>query len=161
MSSSFSATDSELTTDRLLLRTWSADEATAVLGDARSAQWADDFPAEGDRFIAGFIAEHPGNTLGAFGQRLIIERTTGLVVGSIGLFWPPSDGVLDIGYGVVDSRRGRGYATEATRAMVAFALSAPEVHTVSAGAELTNPASVRVLEKCGFQRVTVEDGIAR
>ncbi|MGP3919308.1 GNAT family N-acetyltransferase [Nonomuraea sp. 10N515B] len=161
MSSFISSTDSGLTTDRLILRPWSADEVTAVLNDTRSAHWADDFPAEGDRVIAGFISEHPDDALGEFGQRLIIERRTGLVIGSTGLFWPPSDGVLEIGYGIVDSRRSRGYATEATRAMVEFALSAPGVHTVSAGVELTNPASVRVLEKCGFQRWNVEEETAR
>ncbi|MEV0404725.1 GNAT family N-acetyltransferase [Actinoallomurus sp. NPDC050550] len=161
MSSFFSSTDSELTTDRLILRTWSADEVTAVVNGARSAYWADDFPAEGDRVIAGFISEHPDDTLGEFGHHLIIERDSGLVVGSIGLFWPPSDGILEIGYGVVDSRHGRGYATEATRAMVERALTAPGVHTVSAGVEPTNPASVRVLEKCGFQRRSVDEETIR
>ncbi|GAB3985111.1 GNAT family protein [Actinoallomurus acanthiterrae] len=161
MSSFFSSADSELTTDRLILRTWSTEEVTAVVNGTRSAYWADDFPAEGDRVIAGFISEHPDDTLGEFGHRLIIERDSGLVVGSIGLFWPPSDGVLEIGYGVVDSRRGRGYATEATRAMVEFGLAAPGVHTVCAGVELANPASVRVLENCGFQRSSVEEETTR
>ncbi|MEV4290159.1 GNAT family N-acetyltransferase [Nonomuraea bangladeshensis] len=160
MSSFFVSTDSDLTTDRLALRPWSAEVVKAVLDDIRSAHWADDFPAEGDRVIAGFISEHLDAALGEFGQRLIVERRTGLVVGSIGLFWPPSDGVLEMGYGIVGSRRGRGYATEATRAMVEFALSAPGVHTVSAGAELNNPASVRVLEKCGFERHGVDQGTA-
>lgn len=161
MSSFYSSTHSDLITDRLLLRPWSAEEVGAVLSDVRSAHWADDFPAEGDREIAGFISEHLDDALGEFGQRLVIERRTGLVVGSIGLFWPPRDGVLELGYGIVASRRGRGYATEATGAMVEFALSAPGVHTVSAGVELTNPASVRVLEKCGFQRWSVEEETAR
>jgi RimJ/RimL family protein N-acetyltransferase len=161
VSSFYSSTHSDLITDRLLLRPWSAEEVGAVLSDVRSAHWADDFPAEGDREIAGFISEHLDDALGEFGQRLVIERRTGLVVGSIGLFWPPRDGVLELGYGIVASRRGRGYATEATGAMVEFALSAPGVHTVSAGVELTNPASVRVLEKCGFQRWSVEEETAR
>jgi RimJ/RimL family protein N-acetyltransferase len=161
VSSFYSSTHSDLITDRLVLRPWSAEEVGAVLDDVRSAHWADDFPAEGDRVIAGFISEHLDDALGEFGQRLIIERRTGLVVGSTGLFWPPHDGVLELGYGIVASRRGRGYATEATGAMVEFALSAPGVHTVSAGAELTNPASVRVLEKCGFQRWSVEEETAR
>ncbi|MGW2325208.1 GNAT family N-acetyltransferase [Streptomyces sp. NPDC001700] len=113
--------------------------------------WAGDFPAEGDQVIAGLFAEHP-DWLGPYGHRLIIERATGLVVGSIGLFWPPSDGAVEIGYGIVPSRRGRGYAPEATRALTAFALGAPGVHAVHATVELSNPASVRVLEKSGFRR---------
>ncbi|MFI7634416.1 GNAT family N-acetyltransferase [Nonomuraea sp. NPDC049400] len=151
MSSLFPVTDADLTTDRLILRSWSATEVSAVLDGARSAHWAEDFPAEGDQVIVGLFAENP-TWLDEYGHRQIIERESGLVVGSIGLFWPPSDGTLEIGYGVVASRRGRGYAPEATRALTEFAFSAPGVHTVHANVELSNPASIRVLEKAGFQR---------
>ncbi|MCX4825677.1 GNAT family N-acetyltransferase [Streptomyces sp. NBC_01142] len=148
--SAFSLTGTDLTTDRLVLRPWSAGEITAVLGDARLEHWAEDFPAEGDRVIAGFIAEQ-SEPLSEYGHRQIIERESGLVVGSISLLWPPSDGALEVGYGIVDSRRGRGYASEATRAFVEFALTSPDVTTVYADVELSNPASVRVLEKAGLQ----------
>ncbi|MFI9051785.1 GNAT family N-acetyltransferase [Streptomyces sp. NPDC053427] len=164
MSTSSSAASSsapeQLTTERLVLRPWTTAEATAVLGDIRSAHWADDFPAEGDRVIAGLFEQHPA-WFGEHGHRLIIERDSGLVVGSIGLFWPPTGGIVEIGYGLVASRRGRGYATEATRALADFALALPEVHTVAAGVELSNPASVRVLEKAGFHRWTTEGDVAR
>ncbi|NUV72155.1 MULTISPECIES: GNAT family N-acetyltransferase [unclassified Streptomyces] len=154
-SSSPAPTDSpapaDLTTERLILRSWTSQEATAVLEGSRSTRWADDFPAEGDRVIASLFGEHPA-WLDAYGHRLVVECESGLAVGSIGLFWPPAEGVVGIGYGIVASRRGRGYATEATRALAEFALTAAEVHTVSADVEGTNPASVRVLEKAGFQR---------
>nr|WP_206441770.1 GNAT family N-acetyltransferase [Streptomyces boncukensis] len=149
-----------MTTDRLLLRSWTAAEAAAVLGSTRSARWADDFPAEGDRVVAGLFAQHPA-WLGAHGHRLIIERDSGLVVGSIGLFWPPAEGSVEIGYGVVASRRGRGYATEAARTLADFALAVPGVRAVVAGAELSNPASVRVLEKAGFRHASTEADVAR
>ncbi|KUJ37324.1 acetyltransferase [Streptomyces albus subsp. albus] len=139
-------------TDRLALRVWPAAEIEAVLGGERLPHWAADFPAEGDRVIAGFIAERLQDALHTFGQRQIVERSTGLVVGAIGLFWPPADGAVEFGYGVVPSRQGLGYATEAARAIVAHALTAPGVRTVQAGVELTNPASVRVLEKAGLIR---------
>ncbi|MCP2261914.1 Protein N-acetyltransferase, RimJ/RimL family [Streptoalloteichus tenebrarius] len=153
--SSFSSSTTDLTTERLVLRTWPAGDVSAVLAGSRLPHWAEDFPAEGDGVIAGFIAESP-ESLGEYGQRQIIERASGLVVGSLGLFWPPRDGIVEIGYGVVASRRGKGYATEAARALAEFALRAPEVHTVRAGVELANPASVRVLEKAGFQRWPAE-----
>jgi RimJ/RimL family protein N-acetyltransferase len=156
-------TGTNLTTDRLVLRQWSTDELTAVLGDGRMAHWAEDFPAEGDRVIAGFIAgqsDEPGEP-GEYGHRLIAERESGLVVGSISLLWPPRDGALEVGYGIVASRRGRGYATEATRALVEFALSSPDVHTVYADVEVSNPASVRVLEKAGLHRWSEDATTAR
>jgi [ribosomal protein S5]-alanine N-acetyltransferase len=160
MTSSTSSARTQLTTDRLVLRPWTTAEAVAVRDDTRSAHWADDFPAEGDRVIAGLFGRNPA-WLGEHGHRLIIERDSGLVVGSIGLFWPPSEGILDIGYGVVASRRGRGYASEATLALAEFALSAPGVHTLSADVELSNPSSIRVLEKAGFHRWVTEEGTAR
>ncbi|MFI8520820.1 GNAT family N-acetyltransferase [Streptomyces sp. NPDC085481] len=154
----------ELTTERLVLRTWTAEAVAAVLGgtdpDRRPADWAADFPADGDRVIAGLLNGNP-DWLGAYGHRLIAERGSGIVVGSIGLFWPPAGGVLELGYGVVASRQGRGYATEAARALARFALAAPGVDTVVAGVELSNPASARVLEKAGFERFETtgaEDG---
>ncbi|MGW1372686.1 GNAT family N-acetyltransferase [Streptomyces sp. NPDC002446] len=150
----------DLPTDRLLLRPWSDAELAAVAEGVRRPHWAADFPAEGDRVIAGFTAGNP-DARGAYGQRQIIERASGLVVGAIGLFWPPGDGAVEFGYGIVPSRRGRGYAPEAARALVAFALSAPGVHTVYANVELSNPASCRVLEKAGLERWSGDDRLAR
>lgn len=160
MSSSVSTTD--LITDRLVLRSWTPDEVAAVLDGARPAHWAADFPAEGDHVIAGLFADHPA-WLGPYGHRQIVERDSGLVVGSIGLFWPPSDGAVELGYGVVVSRRGRGYAPEAARALTAFAFTAPDVRGVHATVELSNPPSIRVLEKAGFHRThtDAEQGTAR
>ncbi|MFC0106384.1 GNAT family N-acetyltransferase [Kibdelosporangium aridum] len=142
-------------TDRLELRSWTPGEAAAVVDGVRLADWAGDFPAEGDQEIAGLFGDNP-LWLGEYGHRLVVERSSGLVVGSIGLFWPPDDGTLEIGYGIVASRHGRGYASEATRVLVAFALAEPEVHTIYATVELSNPASIRVLEKVGFQRMTTD-----
>ncbi|WP_053800000.1 GNAT family N-acetyltransferase [Streptomyces rimosus] len=156
MSASTSSAHAQLTTDRLVLRPWSLDEVAAVIDNRRSADWADDFPAEGDRVIARLFEQHPG-WLDDHSQRLIIERDSELLVGSIGLFGSPGDGQVEIGYGLVASRRGRGYATEAARALTDFALALPGVHTVVAGAELSNPASMRVLEKAGFRRYATEE----
>lgn len=161
MSSSTSSPDhADLVTKRLVLRSWTMSEAAAVLDGTRSPRWADDFPAEGDCVVAGLLDQCP-DWLGAYGHRLLVERDTGLVVGSIGLFWPPADGVLEIGYGVVASRRGRGYAPEATQALTEFAFTAPEVHTVTADVELSNPASVRVLEKAGFHLWETDETVAK
>jgi RimJ/RimL family protein N-acetyltransferase len=161
----------DLTTARLTLRPWSPHEVATVLADdGRLAHWAEDFPSEGDRAIAEFIIGNHEAGLAPYGQRQIIERDSdsdsdgdggGHVVGSIGLFWPPTDGFVEFGYGIVPSRRGRGYATEAARATVALAFTSPDVHTVHAGAELTNPASIRVLEKAGLTHWNDDGRIAR
>lgn len=154
--SASAAADADLRTARLLLRPWSDGDLAAVLDGTRQPHWAPDFPAEGDRVIAGFTARTPA-ARGVHGQRQILERDSGLVVGAIGLFWPPAEGSVAFGYGIVPSRRGRGYASEAARALVAFALTAPGVHTVCADIELGNPASGRVLENAGLERRRSDD----
>ncbi|WP_447041218.1 GNAT family N-acetyltransferase [Streptomyces sp. DSM 118878] len=156
--------DGDLTTERLTLRPWTAGEVADVLAGRRRAHWAEDFPAEGDGVIAGVIAaqtaEGPADP-GAHGHRLIVERESGAVVGSISLLWPPNAGSVEFGYGVVASRRGRGYAPEAARALVAHALALPGVTEVHAEVELANPASVRVLAKAGLHRVSSDGATAR
>jgi len=46
---------------------------------------------------------------------------------------------------------GRGYATEAVRALLGHAFGALGYERLSSRARVSNPASRRVLEKCGFQ----------
>jgi RimJ/RimL family protein N-acetyltransferase len=140
---------SELTTERLVLRPWPAEEAAAVVAGERRPHWAADFPADGERVIAGIIAGNPDRP---HGHRLVIERETGLTVGGIGLKLPHTDGAVEFGYGIVPSRRCRGYTTEAVRALVAHARTLPGVTLVFATVDPANVASVRVLEKAGLRR---------
>ena len=143
---------SEIITARLALRPVTADEVAAVLSGRRRPDWADDFPADGDRVIAGLLARTglPAADARRFGHRLVVERDTGTVVGGAGFFGPPEDGEVEIGYGIVPSRQRRGYATEAVQAMVADILRTDGVHIVTANVDLDNPASIRVLQKSGM-----------
>lgn len=101
--------------------------------------------------VARSSAAEPGDE--AWGHRQVVERASGLVVGGIGFFGPPRDAEVEIGYGIVPSRQGRGYATEALRAMIAMAWADARVRTVAAGTDPGNIASQRVLEKAGFRRI--------
>jgi RimJ/RimL family protein N-acetyltransferase len=56
-----------------------------------------------------------------------------------------------VGYWLGTDHWGRGYATEAVRAMIDHIFSDLDCEAVQAAARVTNPASRRVLEKCGFQ----------
>jgi RimJ/RimL family protein N-acetyltransferase len=57
----------------------------------------------------------------------------------------------DLGYWLGAPYWGNGYATEAARAVIDYAFTALGADALQAGARVTNPASRRVLEKCGFQ----------
>lgn len=84
---------------------------------------------------------------------LIIHRADRTLIGDIGFLGPPGlSGVVEIGYGLIPAYRGRGLATEAARAMVAWAFTQPGVRRVIADCLADNPASARVLEKVGFAR---------
>jgi len=63
---------------------------------------------------------------------------------------PGKDGA-EIGYWVGAPYWGQGIATEAARAVIDFAFTDVDYEVLVAGARVSNPASRRVLEKCGFQ----------
>jgi RimJ/RimL family protein N-acetyltransferase len=58
----------------------------------------------------------------------------------------------DLGYVLAREYWGMGYATEMTRAVVAWALAQPGIFRVWATCDVENPASARVLEKAGMQK---------
>jgi RimJ/RimL family protein N-acetyltransferase len=57
----------------------------------------------------------------------------------------------EVGYWLGVPYWGRGFATEAVRALIDHAFGDLEHDTLISGARVNNPASRRVLEKCGFQ----------
>ena len=57
----------------------------------------------------------------------------------------------EIGYWLGAAFWGHGYATEAARALIDHAFEELGFERLEAGARVSNPASRRVLEKCGFQ----------
>jgi ribosomal-protein-alanine N-acetyltransferase len=89
----------------------------------------------------------------------IVHRESGSVIGSAGFKGPPDEeGMVEIAYGIVPGYQGRGYATEAAAALVAFAFGTGRVSLVRAHTLPAPNASTRVLTKCGFKRIgQVED----
>ena len=75
----------------------------------------------------------------------------GIVVGREGLDCP------DIGYAYLERHAGQGYATEAARAVLAYALKEMGLNKVAAITTPTNTASQRVLEKIGLRFVQMID----
>jgi ribosomal-protein-alanine N-acetyltransferase len=94
----------------------------------------------------------------------MVDRASGAVIGSCGYKGPPDpEGSVEIAYSVDPDYQGRGYATEAARAMVDFAFGSSGVRLVRAHTLPENNASTRVLTKCGFEQVAEvldpEDGL--
>lgn len=124
--------------------------AAAALGVALDSEW----PAP------DLLDVLPGTE--PFGAWAILEMATSTVVGDIGFHGPPDgDGVVEIGYSIVPNRRRRGYAIEAARALVAWALAQPGIQGIVAGSVADNAASIATLERLGFERTGEADGEIR
>lgn len=89
--------------------------------------------------------------------RLFVVVAEILAVGSGSFKGTPESGDVEIGYGVAESCRGRGYATRGVELMVTEAFSRPEITAVTAETAVTNAASQRVLEKASFVRAGSRD----
>ncbi|HEX9933110.1 MAG TPA: GNAT family N-acetyltransferase [Allosphingosinicella sp.] len=72
------------------------------------------------------------------------------LIGGIGFARRP-EGATEFGYWLNAGHWGRGYATEAGRAVLAAARDSLRLRRIEAGHFLDNPASGRVLEKLGFR----------
>ena len=81
-----------------------------------------------------------------------IELKNGLdtVVGDLCFKGLGADGVAELGYGLREGCCGKGYMTEAVRAISAWALSQEGVRRVEAETEPGNTASQKVLFRAGF-----------
>jgi [ribosomal protein S5]-alanine N-acetyltransferase len=123
------------------------DEALAeALGHGVVAGWATF--TEALRPTRDAVAGRPEGA--AWGPRFFVTGDPPRLVGWGGFKGPPQDGVVELGYEIAESHRGRGIATEATRAMLAEAFADEAVTTVIAHTLPERNASTRVLEKAGF-----------
>lgn len=115
--------------------------------------WADEYPLDGDsRACSNYLGQLQKRVYREpFGYYQIV--LDGVVVGGIGFHGPPEDGLVEIGYGVVPSFRGRGVATEALRRVLDLAAGLDDVSRVCGRADAGNVASQRVMAAAGMQLV--------
>jgi RimJ/RimL family protein N-acetyltransferase len=138
-------------TERLLLRPGWAEDAPAlaraiadeqVVRNLATAPWP--FALQD---AEAFLAAPRDPAMPSF---LITERTDGepRIVGACGLGRRPS-GAVEMGYWIARPHWGRGFATEASLALIDIARTL-KLPRLEASHFIDNPASGRVLEKLGF-----------
>jgi|SRR5665213_3690554 len=140
-----------LETKRLALRAPRLEDAkkvTALANDRRIAENTARIPhpykiSDAESFIGG--ANKSGEA--AF---LVTLRDDDTIIGACGIMFH-YDATPELGYWLGVPYWGKGYATEALHAVIDYAFIDLEHEVLEAGARVTNPASRRVLEKCGFQ----------
>jgi len=85
----------------------------------------------------------------------VIHKIDNVLIGMAGFPGPPdSNGVAEIAYSIAPAYRSKGYATEVAQALIDFATRDSRVQTIRAHTLTKTNASTRVLEKCGFKRVS-------
>ena len=138
-------------TDRLLLRPGWAEDAPAlaraiadeqIVRNLATAPWPYAL-----KDAEAFLASPRDPVMPSF---LITERTNGAprIVGACGLGRRPS-GAVELGYWIARPHWGKGFATEAGRALIDIARTL-KLPRLEGSHFIDNPASGRVLEKLGF-----------
>lgn len=163
----------DVLTDRLHIRDPVADDWCGVhmfLSEAEVMRWIHLGPepfteAQAQIWLASLIYHNAEQPRLAHNS-VIVERASGQVVGWIGIGRPSPRhqhfGDLDFGYALGQAYWGRGYMTEALRALLGFAFGELGASTISGICETCNVGSYRVMEKAGMIRCErfSEDGKA-
>ena len=149
----------DLTTERLVLRRSRPEDAETISAyrsdpDVHRHQgWERTDPTGIRGEIVEMASRVPGEP-GGWVQFTVEERAGGRLVGDVGMSLADGEpGVVKIGYTMAPSSQGRGYGTEAVRALVAYAFDTLGAEVVRAYASAANLASIRVAEKSGLQLV--------
>lgn len=143
----------EIRTGRLWLRALRPEDAGAFHAAVTRPEigrmlfrFPPDWPrAEAEPFLAACAFR------GAPGFRLAIAAPDGAFLGSIGLAAEPQ-AAPEVYYFLTPQAAGQGYGAEALAAFCAAAFARFAVPALSADVFTDNPASVRILERCGFRR---------
>ena len=160
--------DHVLSTERLLLRPVTTDDHAALL-----AHWTQPdvrrFLFDGAALSAAEVTETIGESVADFAARgygiWLIELGSGAalagsapLVGTAGLR-PLEESGLEIFYSLAPGAWGRGYATEAARAVVEYGLGPLGLPEVLAEVDEGNIASVAVVKRLGMTPYAVVPGV--
>jgi RimJ/RimL family protein N-acetyltransferase len=160
-----------ITTGRLLLRRWSAEDIepfAAMCSDAEVMRYIGSgstrTPEQAARAIQAYERQWDARGYGLFAVELLDRNR---LIGFAGLsepdFLPEIMPAVEAGWRFAREHWGRGYATEAARAVLEFGLvqlGLPEIVSIH---QVGNEASARVIEKLGlhFDRETLDPSCGR
>lgn len=88
----------------------------------------------------------------------IVLKETGKVIGSIGYMWlDPVNDSAEVGYSISRTWWNHGFTTEALKFVLHEGFTSLRLNRIEAQHDVRNPASGRVMEKCGMS----QEGILR
>ena len=139
------------TAETVSLELHNIEQFATALGVPVPSSWPPPLNDEGSqRWYLEMLQRHP-SAVGWGLWYLIRREPTRELVGVAGFKGRPADGSCEIGYSLVPSFHGSGYATEASRELIRWALSHGDVERVTSETLPDLIDSIRVMEKCGMR----------
>ena len=149
--------DREIKTNRLYLRQFHKDDLGAyakIMGDHEVGKWfpkGDGYTREEARRSLDYILEHWDKH--GFGIWAIIDKKKRVLLGRCGLNLIAETSEVEVDFVLARNYWGRGYATEAAKAALAYGFDSLQLDRIIALTKPENIASRRVIEKIGMRYV--------
>jgi RimJ/RimL family protein N-acetyltransferase len=148
----------EITTGRLLLREFVEYDWEAVFAYRSDPRYLEYYPPsentqeEAREFVRRQVSRQSQQPRIKF-QLAVELKSERRLIGNCGIRMDAPEALqADLGYELDPQYWGRGYATEAARAMLEFGFTHLNVHRIWAGCIADNARSRRVLEKLGMRQ---------
>jgi RimJ/RimL family protein N-acetyltransferase len=84
-------------------------------------------------------------------KHFVIQKKDGSKIGFISHWITQPNRMMEIGYNIISSERGKGYGTEAAQIMVDYLFLTQNINRIQAITDVRNKASQSVLERAGFR----------
>jgi ribosomal-protein-alanine N-acetyltransferase len=141
-------------TAELAITEFSGGRQLSAALDAEVPEWPPEGIADAMALFAAQLQRDPALAGWLSWYWILVDPATGrrTLIGSGGFTSPPVDGTVATGYSLLPDYRGKGYATEAVRALADWAFSHPAVLKIIAETLPDNEPSIRVLHRAGFRR---------
>jgi RimJ/RimL family protein N-acetyltransferase len=100
-------------------------------------------------FIATYISDYAERRSSRWA---LVDADSDQLIGTCGYYsWNPDHSIAELGYDLSREHWGKGLMTEAVRAVVRWGFHEVQINRIQATVMAGNLASMRILEKCGFQ----------
>jgi [ribosomal protein S5]-alanine N-acetyltransferase len=153
-----------LDTERLILREFTLDDAQKLIdlnSNPNVVRYTGDGPVESHEkaleIIRKIIFPQYPNKLGRWAVHL---KSNNSFIGWCGLKYIAELDEIDLGYRFFEEHWGKGYATESSKACLAYGFNTLELKEVVGRSAIDNVNSIKVLEKVGmrFEKEAEEHG---
>lgn len=141
-------------TERLYLRKFNLKDASALFklnNNPNVLQYTSDVPFKNINEAEEFIKNYTHYDDYNMGRWAVCEKRQGELIGWCGLKYHPDEDFVDVGYRIFEKHWNHGYATEATKGVLAYAFNKLRIQDIYAYADKRNIASLVVAKKAGLQ----------